>query len=82
MTLSDPQLLSTFAGHRGNVTSVDINHKSIVSGSEDSSIQVWHLESSLRPYKYIGHKGRVYDVCFNPSGDLIASGSQDECVRL
>jgi centriolar protein POC1 len=36
----------------------------------------------MRPYKFIGHKGAVHDVAISPNGNLIASASADETVRL
>ncbi|KAL0584029.1 hypothetical protein ABG067_006126 [Albugo candida] len=43
---------------------------------------VWNFRPKLRAYQYLGHKGPVYDVCFSPAGDLLASASQDRSVRL
>src|SRR5574343_313467 len=82
MSNSDPQLIESFQGHRGSITSVDISARQVVSASDDSSIQVWHIDSAQRPYRFIGHKGAVYDVAFSPSGDQIISGSKDECIKL
>jgi centriolar protein POC1 len=36
----------------------------------------------MRPYKFIGHKGPVHDVAISPNGNLIASASGDETVRV
>ena len=36
----------------------------------------------MRPYKFIGHKGPVHDVAISQNGNLIASASGDETVRL
>lgn len=33
-------------------------------------------------FRYIGHKDIISDVCFSPSGELIASSSHDKTVRL
>lgn len=43
---------------------------------------VWHFKPEMRPYKFTGHKAAVTDACYSPSGDLIASASKDETVRL
>ena len=36
----------------------------------------------MRPYKFIGHKGVINDIAVSPTGNLIASASGDETVRL
>jgi centriolar protein POC1 len=43
---------------------------------------VWNFKPSLRPYRFIGHKGPIYDVCVSPNGSTIASCSADETVRI
>jgi centriolar protein POC1 len=43
---------------------------------------VWNFKPSLRPYRFIGHKGPVYDVQVSPQGNLIASCSADETIRI
>jgi centriolar protein POC1 len=43
---------------------------------------VWNFKPTLRPYRFIGHKGPVYDLCVSPNGQVIASCSADETVRL
>ena len=36
----------------------------------------------MRAFRFLGHKGPVYSVHFSPSGNLLASGSRDQSVRL
>ena len=36
----------------------------------------------MRPYKFVGHKGHVYDVQVNTAGNIIASCSADHTIRL
>lgn len=43
---------------------------------------VWNFKPSLRPFRFIGHKGPVYDLSVSPTGNVIASCSADETVRL
>jgi len=56
--------------------------KQAVTGSIDGTVAAFHLKSNARPYKFVGHKGPVYDVAVSPNGTLIASASSDETVRL
>lgn len=48
-----------------------------MSGSNDSMVFVWNLNSTGNVYKYIGHKDAVTDVKFSPIGNQIASASKD-----
>ena len=43
---------------------------------------VWNFKPTMRPYRFVGHKGKVYDVKVAPSGNLIASAGEDHTVRL
>lgn len=43
---------------------------------------VWNFKPSLRPYRFIGHKGPVHDLCVSPDGSTIASCSADETIRV
>jgi centriolar protein POC1 len=36
----------------------------------------------MRPYKFIGHKGAILDLAISANGNIIASSSNDETVRL
>lgn len=59
-----------------------INRKQLISSSIDGSVTIWHFKASLRPSKFCGHRGAVYDVNVNPNGTLIASASKDGTARL
>lgn len=54
----------------------------MVSGSADGTVMVWNFKSSMRPYRFVGHKGQVNDVKVNPKGNIIASCSNDNTIRL
>jgi len=43
---------------------------------------VWNFKASLRPFRFIGHKGPVYDVAVAPTGNVIVSASDDHTVRI
>ena len=36
----------------------------------------------MRPFRFVGHKGPVYDVKVAPQGNVIASCSADSTIRL
>lgn len=43
---------------------------------------VWNFKASMRPYRFVGHEGAVYDVKSWAPGNMIASAGQDGTVRL
>jgi len=43
---------------------------------------VWNFKSTLRPFRFVGHKGPVYDVCVAPTGNVVVSCSADETIRV
>ena len=43
---------------------------------------VWNFKSTMRPFRFVGHKGPVYDVKVAPQGNVIASCSADHSIRL
>lgn len=82
--VGDPALKRSFKGHKDAITAIAFNPnlKQVVSSSLDGTVMVWNFKPSLRPYRFIGHKGPVYDVQVAPQGNLIASCSADETIRL
>jgi centriolar protein POC1 len=68
--VGDPALKRSFKGHKDAITGICFNPnlKQVISSSLDGTLMVWNFKPSLRPYRFIGHKGPVYDVCVNPTG--------------
>ena len=55
----------------------------IVSGSLDSSIRIWNIESgkmAVQPFK--AGNWAVYCVAYSPDGNRVASGSQDSAIWI
>ncbi|OQS05053.1 WD domain-containing protein, partial [Thraustotheca clavata] len=81
--IMDPSLQRTFRGHKSGISSLSYGPRlQLVSGAMDCSVMVWNVKPSARAFRFLGHKGPVFDVKWAPSGDVIASGSQDRTVRL
>ncbi len=56
-----------------------------VSGSQDGFVMVWNFaggKKDRQAFRYIGHTAPVTSVAFNEVNNLIASSSEDKCVRL
>ncbi|KAG6885358.1 hypothetical protein C0992_005190 [Termitomyces sp. T32_za158] len=54
----------------------------IVSGSDDSSVQVWDTMTGKQVQELQGHTHPVTSVAFSPDGAQIVSGSDDNSVRV
>ena len=54
----------------------------IVSGSNDSSVQVWDMVTGVELKELKGHTNWVSSVAFSSDGTQIVSGSYDESVRV
>ncbi|MHC4439324.1 MAG: protein kinase domain-containing protein, partial [Planctomycetota bacterium] len=56
--------------------------KCIVSGSKDSTIKIWDVETRAELMTLIGHKDGVGSVAFSPDGKRMVSGSDDKTVKI
>ena len=75
-----------FRRHKETVTSVAFAPgapmKQLVSSAVDGCLMLWNFKPQLRAFRFLGHRGPVNHAEFAPSGQLIASASQDRTVRL
>ncbi len=84
-------------GHNGNVYAVQFSPSDelIASASADRSIKLWELDQNgeyqfrrtiygcvLENEACDGHNGSVNAIAFNPSGNYLASASEDRTVKL
>ncbi|MGC9528217.1 MAG: protein kinase domain-containing protein [Limnospira sp.] len=74
----------TLAGHRDAVTSVAFSPdgKTLASGSQDLTIEIWKADAGKRWYTLTGHENWVTSVAFSPDGQTLASGSRDKTVEI
>ncbi len=91
--LKTEQCLITLPGHTGRVWSVafSADGQMLASGSEDHTIRLWHMGTG-ECFKILsgygdgihssGHRDGVHSVAFSPDGQLLASGSCDNTVKL
>ena len=76
--------VDTLFGHDDWVRSLAFspNQQSLVSGSFDKTIKVWHLPSGEVIHTLSEHTKGVFSVAISPDGQTIASGSWDETIKL
>ncbi|XP_072942418.1 guanine nucleotide-binding protein subunit beta-5 [Epargyreus clarus] len=80
------QLLQSFQAHAADVMALDLAPSELgdtfVSGGCDRAVLVWDMRSGHAVQAFDTHLSDVNSVKFHPSGDSIASGSDDSCCRL
>ncbi|HEX7676781.1 MAG TPA: GTP-binding protein, partial [Thermoanaerobaculia bacterium] len=81
---SGVRLLRTLEGHKDVVHSVvfDPEGKILASGSNDTTVRLWEVQSGKLLGTLEGHKDRVWSVAFDPQGRKLASGSKDKTVKI
>ncbi|AAS50357.1 AAL009Cp [Eremothecium gossypii ATCC 10895] len=80
---TNPNPVTSFEGHRGNVTSIAFqqDNKWMVSSSEDGTIKVWDVRSPSvqRNYK---HDAPVNEVVIHPNQGELISCDQDGNIKI
>uniref|UniRef100_A0A1E1WCF4 Uncharacterized protein n=1 Tax=Pectinophora gossypiella TaxID=13191 RepID=A0A1E1WCF4_PECGO len=80
------QLLQSFQAHAADVMCVDLAPcdmgDTFVSGACDRQLLVWDMRTGQAVQAFDTHDSDVTAVRFHPSGDSLASGSDDSCCRL
>ncbi|MGR3275330.1 nSTAND1 domain-containing NTPase [Acaryochloris marina NIES-2412] len=73
--------VKTIQAHDGPVTSVDFGPRYLASGSDDETVKLWQLDGT--PVKTLtGHGLAIAQVQFNSEGDILASASWDNTIKL
>ena len=71
-----------FSGHDDRVTSLAWCHLTLASGSFDRSILQHDIRCRRPVHSYEGHKAVICSLKWNPESSTLASGSNDNTVRL
>ena len=76
-------------GHLSGISDFDFSPcgKRVCTCSDDNNLHLYELADTVngivQPAKVLkGHSHHVYCVCYNPQGNLVVSGSQDETIRV
>ncbi|MEL0597786.1 MAG: serine/threonine protein kinase, partial [Planktothrix rubescens PR222] len=56
--------------------------RTLASGSLDTTIKLWDVQSQGQIATLTGHSDVVYSVAFSPDGRTLASGSWDTTIKL
>ena len=59
-----------------------LDGRRLASGSDDSTVRLWDVETGACVRTLEGHGSPVLSVCFSPDGRMVASGSGDQTVNL
>ncbi|KAF7368291.1 hypothetical protein MVEN_00150100 [Mycena venus] len=54
----------------------------IASGLNNSTVQIWNVETGEMEQVLLGHSGPVWSVAFTQDGAHVASGSKDKTIRI
>jgi WD40 repeat protein len=54
----------------------------LLAGSVDNEIMLWHVPSGQRQQRLTGHTSRIPSLAFSPDGTTLVSGSLDQTLRL
>jgi WD40 repeat protein len=88
------QILTVLRGHTSSISSISLNENDqlLATGSYDQTIKIWDLKTGQALRTLQGHTGWVRAVAFSAfeipgmensfSGQILASGSTDETVKL
>ena len=76
--------IATFEGHTKKVNSIAYSPdgKILASGSDDTAIKLWDVNTQRNIATFEGHTAWVHSVAYSPDGKTLASGSDDKTVKL
>lgn len=76
--------INTLSGHSSWVTAVAIspNGQTIVSGSLDDKIKIWHLQTGELTQTLSGHSKAINTLAISPNGQLLVSGGDDRTIKI
>ncbi|CAB3405148.1 unnamed protein product [Caenorhabditis bovis] len=81
--LNNPTPLRVYNDHRLTITGVaNIDDESFISGSRDTSIKIWDVETGKVRMQKEMNRNLVTHLAYNPNLSIIAQSSEDKTVKL
>ncbi|XP_018374289.1 PREDICTED: POC1 centriolar protein homolog A-like [Trachymyrmex cornetzi] len=84
-TARDPRRWKCLTGHYDDITALSfhpLQNNRFVTGSLDKTIRAWRLDTWTQYESVKAHKAGIFDICYSPDGELIASASADRSIRV
>ncbi|CAO3578044.1 unnamed protein product [Absidia cylindrospora] len=78
----NPWHLHTLTGHSLSVRAITAHGNTLVSGSYDTTVSIFDLETGRLVHRLEGHAQKVYTVVIDPQRNRCMSGSMDGSVRI
>jgi WD40 repeat protein len=77
-------VIKTLEGHSNSVHSVSFSPdgKTLASGSWDSTIKLWNVETRTKIRTLSGSSFDYHSVSFSPDGKTLVSGTSDNTIKL
>ena len=74
----------TLTGHTGEISKVvfDSRGNTLMTGSSDSTVRLWDVETGILKQKLEGHKDEIFGCAFNYDGDTIITASKDNTCNI
>ncbi|KAK9367010.1 WD40-repeat-containing domain protein [Lipomyces kononenkoae] len=79
---NSPFFLRALRGHTKVVRAIAGYGNILVSGSDDSFVYVWKIDSGKCIFRLVGHTGKVYSVVIDSKRSRCISGSMDFSVKI
>ncbi|MFM6250064.1 MAG: WD40 repeat domain-containing protein, partial [Dolichospermum sp.] len=84
LTPPGSHLIRTLTGHSYLVNAIALtpDGKTVISGSLDTTIKIWDLETGEEKFTLKGHSSWVNAIALTPDGKTVISGSGDNTIKI